>query len=240
MMILGTKPFILNTQRFRKFATSDAIIYLSEFNKDSYCDSMFKRLGVHFPHRLNNAVDKRKAEFLTGRYCASKALQEIGVKNYTVSADEHRCPLWPEHVAGSISHSHNIAVAAVAFKTTIFGIGIDIEKILSAEMVNGIKEQVLFGHESGLLDIDYISNEIMVSLIFSIKESFFKAAYPSTGHYFGFDAVSIDYLDFTSNIFRLTLLQDLNKLLRKGATYAGKFTFLNGHVFSILTIQKQS
>ncbi|MEI8635195.1 hypothetical protein P4S72_30355 [Vibrio sp. PP-XX7] len=70
--------------------------------------------GVTLPDTLHRAVLKRKCEFLAGRLCAKRAMAECGINaETTLGIGEHREPLWPEGVIGSISHCDTQAVAVV-------------------------------------------------------------------------------------------------------------------------------
>lgn len=215
----------------------DSSIYHCNFNIEKYTDALFLELNIHFPKSLQKASDKRKAEYLSGRYCAKKCLENLNIKNFTVKSDKNRCPIWPKSLKGSITHTQDTAISVVSSSPSVAGIGIDVESIVSEKTTNDIKEKIIYGYENSLLNMSSASQESIFSLIFSIKESFFKAAYPSTGYYFGFDAVRINHIDFHQKHFELTLLKDLNRLLVKGSTFTGQFELFNDHVLSILALE---
>lgn len=211
-------------------------IYQCEFSIPDYQNELFALFGVPWSIKLERAVDKRKSEFLAGRFCAKKALANFGIENFTIEADKNRCPLWPQGVKGAITHSNSKAMVAVTQRTDILGIGIDIENIMSEKTMNNVKEAIVKGSEFDYLARGDMSATEATSLIFSIKESFFKAAYPSTGYYFDFDAVTLTEIDLVAQTFTLKVNQDLNPQVRPGAVYSGQFAFLADQVVSLLVI----
>jgi len=72
-------------------------------------------------------------------------------------------------------------------------------------------------------------------LIFSIKESFYKAAFASVGRYIDFDAVVIEEINVSEKTFRLAIVDDLSETLIKVFLIAVDF-FTNGYVITKLTL----
>ena len=231
------ESFLSNECLIHEFKYLNSHVYKCDFKVEAYNDHLFEELNIHFPNTLIKAVNKRRAEFLAGRYCADKCLQKVNIQNFEIKADSNRCPLWPEGVKGSITHSNSVAIAVVSTQPSILGVGIDIEPVIPANTLEAVSGQIIYEDEVSLLEQKVVSRETIFSLIFSIKESFFKAAYPSTGYYFGFEAVRVNEIDFTLNQFTLTLCQDLNATLVKGTSYLGNFKIVNGEVLSILVIE---
>jgi 4'-phosphopantetheinyl transferase EntD len=240
LMTIDTEPFITGLQRFKRIKaieSSGLIIYRCGFGVKHYHDRFFRLLQIERPASLERAVDKRKAEFLSGRLCAKHGLAELGVNGFVIGSDKNHCPLWPRGITGSISHSQSIALAMLTSSAGVVGVGIDIESIISTKTMNDTKGMILHGNDEQWLRQTDGSPEMVFSLIFSIKESFFKAAYPSTGYYFDFDAVTIKRLDFDQQRFTLTLQQNLNPKLTAGLCFSGHFCFVDGQVLSLLVIR---
>lgn len=131
----------------------------------------------------------RLLAFQLGRGAARLALARLGVSNLPVLRGEHRQPIWPEGVVGSITHASEYAVAVVGRKGDSGGIGIDLEAIRS---VDGLAEQVAYGEEKEY--IEGLSEQARVGALmtlFSAKESIFKAFFPRVGKYFGFEAARV-------------------------------------------------
>lgn len=211
-------------------------IYQCEFSIPDYQDDLFDSLQVPWSSKIDRAVDKRKAEFLAGRYCAKKALAAFDVQHFTVTADKNRCPLWPQGIKGAITHSNSVAMVALTKREDVLGIGIDIENIMTDKTMDSVKDAIVKGAEHGFLNSGQFSANCAVSLIFSIKESFFKAAYPTTNRYFDFDAVEVTKLDSEKAGFELVVKEDLNPQVRPGNIYQGQFVVLGEQVLSLLVI----
>lgn len=228
--------FIVSEGWFNQISIENVVIYHCEFAKEQYKDGLFGDLGVTYNETLHRAVNKRKAEFLAGRYCAKMALSELNVDDFTVTADKNRAPQWPSGIKGAITHSNHNALVALNSDPSVLGIGIDVESVMTDKTMNDVKEAIVKGSENDFLTLPNTTAGTVVSLIFSIKESFFKAAYPSTGYYFDFDAVTIDQLDFAQGRFELTVNQNLNPQLTPGMQFSGHFCFVGEQVLSLIVL----
>ncbi len=231
------EQFLVCHDWFNQISEDNVVIYHCEFAKDHFKDSLFGELAVAYSDTLDRAVAKRKAEYLAGRFCAKQALAKHGIENFVIKSDKNRAPLWPGGIKGAITHSNHNALVAVNNSPDVLGIGIDVESVMTDKTMNDVKEAIVKGNEHRFLTIPEATAGTVVSLIFSIKESFFKAAYPSTGFYFDFDAVTVDVLDFDKNTFSLTVNQDLNPKIRPGMQYSGQFCFLGEQVLSLLVLR---
>lgn len=217
--------FISNGKFSHWFAT-DLSLYHCEFNRELYRDQLFASFAIQFPESLAKAVAKRRAEFLAGRYCALKSLEKLAIEHRSVAIGKHRNPLWPEAIIGSISHSGNQAVAIVGRSDQALGVGIDIEDEIAPETVAKIQGQILSEEEINFVAQRSAAMPLLFTLAFSLKESFFKAAYPSVENYFDFDAVSLVAVDWQSRSLRLRINSDLHQRLRKGTLIEGHFHIL--------------
>jgi 4'-phosphopantetheinyl transferase EntD len=74
-----------------------------------------------------NAVPARRREFATVRYCARKALQQMGVPAVPILPDVDGAPRWPAGVVGSMTHCAGYRAAVVARAGELRGVGIDAE-----------------------------------------------------------------------------------------------------------------
>lgn len=218
--------FIVYEANERWFDIEDhPALYYCQFSKNSYSDDLFAYYRVEFPEQLKNAVIKRRAEFLAGRYCASKVLMQQGITESTIGIGAHRNPLWPSGVRGTISHCNENAVAAICRTSNTLGIGIDIEELASSDTVKRLQSQIFYGQESLLLADE--RKTLIFTLAFSVKESFFKAAYPTVRKYFNFDSVSIVNIDFKRKKIALEINVNLGENLKKGKLVFGYFCYLS-------------
>lgn len=190
-----------------------------------YDESLFRILGIAKPEQLQQAVIKRKAEFLAGRYCALRALELSGFPGFHIGIGSQRQPIWPEGVCGAISHARQLAVAVVAHHTDVYGVGVDVEEALTSDTVRQIQSFVLNADERSLLSGLPLHREQLVTLIYSIKESFFKAAFPLVQRYFDFDAISLLKIDVSQGECYFQINTPLHPLLWQGRRLRGRFGF---------------
>lgn len=83
--------------------------------------------------QVSRAVTKRVREFAAGRLCARKAMSRLGVNAGPLLNDMDRCPVWPNGVCGSITHTRGLCAAIVGWKRSLAGIGVDAERIAPVE-----------------------------------------------------------------------------------------------------------
>lgn len=211
------------------------ICYQCNFDTDGYSDSNVKHiLGENLHESLGRAVVKRKSEFVAGRYLGRKALLALGANETTVGIGANRAPLWPSPFIGSISHSNEFAICAVAKRNDVKRIGIDIENFLDIKVAKNIVGSVLIESEYKLVGTYTSPNPVIVTLIFSAKESLFKALYPEVGFYFDFEAVQTKVIDFKAGKFTLELVQELGPTLPIGSCFEGIFELGIHQVFTMI------
>jgi len=151
------------------------------------------------PHhqRLSSAVKKRQAEHLAGRIAAAEALRFHGVADYVPGIGLHREPCWPPGFSGSISHSGNIALATVMADDPLLreGVGIDYEEIIAPNVALDIYNGIIENAEKEPIAASPFPFNYALTLVFSAKESLFKALFRHVGRYFDFSAASISKID---------------------------------------------
>ena len=105
---------------------------------------------------------------------------------------------------------------------------------MSPKCVIEIKNSIINLQEEDLILKSQLSFEDAFSLIFSAKESLFKALYPSVRAYFDFSSAKITAICCNTNSFTLTLLEDLTPELRADIEFKGNFIFDKNNVFTII------
>ena len=159
-------------------------------------------------------VAKRRADFVTGRAAANRAMRQLGIEAPPpLRQGKMRELLWPEGIVGSITHSHPWAIAAAARLTAISAIGIDLES--SARMKEeDISRQIC--DESELAWMRGFGDPVRaLTMIFSSKEAVFKAFSPHCQRYFDFKDVQLAWLSDRES-FRGNLLVDLDEKYKRG------------------------
>jgi 4'-phosphopantetheinyl transferase EntD len=142
---------------------------------------------------LESAIDKRRREFATGRMCARAALRRLGYPPSAILRGSRGEPLWPEGVVGSITHCDGYRAAAVARSSEILTIGIDAEP--HERLPDGVLGQIARAEE--LARLRRLCSEMPQlhwdRLLFSAKESVYKACYPLSRRWLDFEQVSIAF-----------------------------------------------
>ncbi|WP_235425824.1 4'-phosphopantetheinyl transferase family protein [Clavibacter michiganensis] len=71
------------------------------------------------------ALPARRAEFVTGRVLARRALARLGIPGGLIPVARSGAPVWPPGVVGSITHCAGLRACAVGRRDEHAGIGID-------------------------------------------------------------------------------------------------------------------
>lgn len=141
---------------------------------------------------VSRAVEKRRNEFATGRACARRSLERLGVPPGPIPAGERGEPIWPAAVVGSITHCDGYRAAAVARKTELLSIGIDAEP--NAPLPDGLLPDVARREERPRLAALATEDPTVHwdRLLFSAKESVYKAWFPLAEAWLGFEDASLE------------------------------------------------
>lgn len=125
---------------------------------------------------VSRAVSRRKAEFITGRYCARQALKRIGViAAGPILKGNGGLPIWPDGVVGSISHTSELVIAIVGRTGQIHAVGIDVERM--AELAWDVNAMVTAPGDAAFP----VGALLEGSLRFACKEAAFKCWYVAGG-----------------------------------------------------------
>jgi 4'-phosphopantetheinyl transferase EntD len=134
---------------------------------------------------------KRRSDFNVGRAAARRALEKVGFPVVTpVLRGEHREPLWPVGIVGSISHSSGVGVAAVAWQQDVPAIGVDIQ-LIEERYTDELIARFADPDEFDWVRSDPARRTERAVKLFSAKESVFKALYPLRKVWFAFDVAHL-------------------------------------------------
>lgn len=187
---------------------------LLRFDMDSFHSGDFDKYGITFPVKLSKAVAKRQGEYLAGRVAAKLVLEALSSPILQVGSGEDRAPIWPEGVLGSISHSKGVAMAMATSTQECAGIGVDLEHFMSAKQEQELQTHILGELDKPMFEKLAAQLQCPLTLVFSAKESIFKALYPSVKRFFGFEAAALIAFDVEKLHFRIT--QPLSDLVPVG------------------------
>lgn len=154
---------------------------------------------------LGRAVDKRRREFVAGRACARAALAKLGLPAGPIAQGERGEPCWPDGVVGSITHCDGYRACAVARSREVATIGIDAEP--HGPLPEGLLGDVARPEEIALLRrLHETSPQTHWDrLLFSAKESVYKAWFPLARRWLGFEDATLQ-IDPQGGTFAARLL----------------------------------
>lgn len=207
------------------------------FDHKLFNHEFFSLARIECPSRIAAAVRKRQAEFFFGRLCAQAALAKLGMIEVQVGIGMSRQPVWPAGVIGSITHCDTIAAAVALPRGRYNGIGIDIEKVVDdAAVIEALRTSAISSLESRYLDQwqSMLGSALPVFLVFSAKESFFKALFNVVGRYFDFDAIELKEIDLCKGFLVFRIREDLTTKWKAGSCCNIHFHLLShDHIFTI-------
>ncbi len=139
---------------------------------------------------LAGAIDRRRREFAAGRAAARRAMEALGRPPCAVPAAADRAPVWPDGLLGSISHTADACLAAVAETGRFLALGLDLEP--AAGLDPALRQEICTDAEQRWLARQPARDRYLLGrLVFSAKEAAYKAQYPLTRTLFGFDTIEI-------------------------------------------------
>ncbi|KOV63877.1 4'-phosphopantetheinyl transferase [Streptomyces sp. NRRL WC-3618] len=144
------------------------------------------------------AVPKRVHEFTLARACARRAMEKLGVPPQPVLPGERGAPQWPAGLVGSMTHCEDYCAAALVRAADLASIGIDAEphEPLPAGILDSVSLPVERAHLRALATDSaggYGNPVHWDRLLFSAKESVYKAWFPLTGRWLDFSEAEIAF-----------------------------------------------
>jgi 4'-phosphopantetheinyl transferase EntD len=191
-------------------------------------------LGEH--SLIFRAGASRRAEFQAGRTYARRALRSLGIADQPILAAPDRRPLWPCRIVGAISHSSTHCAVAVARSNAYLGLGLDLEPTtpLDPDLIAYISRPEERDRACDLAStLGHRADPF--KLLFSIKESCFKAIYPLTRVWFDFQDATVS-LHPTEASFTLRLRKPLPRL-HANAEVSGRWSIVDRHIVTAAFLQ---
>ncbi len=183
---------------------------------------------------IAHAVAGRRQEFMAGRHCARRALQQLGIAPGPLRKRSDGSIAWPEGIVGAVSHSHIWCGAAVARRSDVAGIGLDMETI--ARVGEKLWRRILTPEERSWIAGQPASEmQQWAALVFSAKEALYKCIAALVLPRIGFmDAVIVP--GPPSQSFTVRLNEPVAAPLPRGLSLRGRFFFYTGSVFTGLVL----
>lgn len=195
--------------------------------------------AVLFPEEhelIARAVAKRRTEFTTARHCARQAMAKLGVPAAAILRGERGMPLWPDGITGSLTHTAGYRAAALARTGDVAAVGIDAEPDdpLPAGVLDAIS---LPAERRWIADLRETAPLPWDRLLFCAKESVYKAWFPLTGRWLGFEeaAIEVDPAEGTFTARFRVPGAPLGEKLLDGFT--GRWTVRNGLILAAVAVE---
>lgn len=188
--------------------------------------------NIKKPNEYARWRSKRKETYLAGRLAVQLAQSSQNFPLFDVIRGNDGAPIWPTNYIGSISHTDNEAVAIVVepAELAIKGIGVDIERVQSAAQ---LQDRALIGEpkEYDLLRKAGFDESMAILILFSLKESVYKALYPYVKRYFDFlDAELVELEEHHCCIRTKATLSDL---VPAGFLVKARYQIQNANLLSV-------
>lgn len=141
---------------------------------------------------IERATERRRREFTTARACARAALARLGCPAVAVLPGPGRAPQWPDGITGSITHCAGYRAAAVSLTRDVVSLGVDAEP---DEALPGPGMLELIARDEERVRLRGLAAEMpgicWERLLFSAKESVYKAWFPLARSWLGFESADI-------------------------------------------------
>lgn len=212
---------------------------MSEAVKTAEAFSDTEPLGIRFAEEeqvIACAVHKRRHEFLTVRACARVALARLGISPVPILPGSRGAPQWPDGVVGSMTHCDGYRAAAVARAGDVLTIGIDAEP--HVPLPAGVLRSVASPDEQR--HVERLRSEHPLihwdRLLFSAKESVYKAWFPLTLRWLDF-AEAVVCSDAKTRTFNARVLVDAPEVAgRSLAMFDGRFLVERGLILTAVSV----
>ncbi len=139
---------------------------------------------------IAKSVAKRRNEFVTVRHCARLALADLGVAAVPILKGDKGEPCWPDGIVGSLTHCDGYRGAVVAHGAQVRSVGIDAEPhdVLPKGVLDAISLPVERSALTGLPGGMHWDR-----ILFCAKEATYKAWFPLTHRWLGFEDAHITF-----------------------------------------------
>jgi len=185
---------------------------------------------------VGKAVEKRRREFTTARVCARAALAKLGLPPVPILPGLRGAPQWPAGIVGSITHCAGYRASAVARSADIVTIGVDAEP--NGALPDGVLGVISSADERARVTdlMDGGRDACWDRLLFSAKESVYKAWFPLTRRWLGFEDASVD-INPVDGTFAARLLVEGPWLNGGPLTgFTGRWLIRNGLIITTIAV----
>lgn len=183
---------------------------------------------------ISNATPKRQNEFATGRAAARRALQTLSISAQSIPRARDRQPIWPERIVGSISHAEGFAAAIVGHEENHAGVGLDIEG--ASMLKKELRKFILTPHECEQRAAKpFVVESPRCKVSFIAKEALFKAVYPISRKFFGFQDAQVDIQE--NGIWTVALPESVSALPTNMTICNGRWAAVDDLIMATVCIK---
>lgn len=154
---------------------------------------------------------------------------------------EDGSPRWPNGIVGAMTHTPNLAAAAVMRAEDASGLGLDAEPLMSRHRAATVARRISSAAElSSIAEHAALRSPEALTVIFSAKESIFKCLYPRVRRMFDYRDAVIDRVDLERGCFEARLLTALSREYPAGAPLDGRIAIDADIVFTAMHVAKRA
>lgn len=207
----GEDIFLPDRQKLLSSVDISSLFVAGVLTRCDHRDIWLDELTPGEKNQIGDVCEKRYSEFAAGRSQARQLIASLTGVAETLLIGSYRQPIWPPAVIGSISHSDEFCAVAVAPRTVLDGLGIDVEPFedLDADVADVILTDA--EHESTAeIDSQLVRSGAAPiggkahKLIFSIKEAIYKCCYPKVKAFIDFKQCNV-LLDVASQSYQAVI-----------------------------------
>lgn len=183
---------------------------------------------------LGSVSQARRLEFTAARIYARHALALLGVPSVPILHGPDRQPLWPAGIIGSITHCQSYCAVAVAPSKMFRAIGIDAEP--NEPLPDEVLGYVTIERERAWLAAHRHATICWDRMLFSAKESAFKAWFASTHQWLDFTDAGVS-IDPSSQRFEVRIISPVLALNdRSLIEFTGHYGVADGRIVTAIVI----
>ena len=136
---------------------------------------------------------RRRAEYASVRDCAREALRGEGIAPAAIVKGQRGAPIFPPNVVGAMTHTDGLRAAAIARHERFRSLGVDAEP--HEGLPPGVLDAVSLPSEREWVSAVLAGEpELRVDkLLFSAKEATYKAWFPLTRRWLGFEDAELTF-----------------------------------------------
>lgn len=203
------------------------------FDRQQWHAALPAQWQLPLPSALQQAASKRKIEYLASRWLVRQQLAQLGITDFVLHNAPDRSPCWPAGIRASLSHSHDCVVMA-ATREALY-VGIDVEQVMAEETAQDTAELLMNAQERALLEGQPLPFAQAATLLFSLKESLYKALWPRLHQPMAFHQAALIDLDLPQQRARLQLCQDFSAEFTRSTVLDARFWLQPARVVTLLT-----